>query len=254
MKVIILAGGFGTRLSEFTELIPKPMVRVGDKPIIWHIMNHYANYGHNDFYLALGYLSEVIKKYFLTYQSLQSDFSVSLKSGDVNFFNSTSLNWKVNCIDTGEATLTGKRISKLQKYISNEPFLLTYGDGLSNVNIEDLVKFHKSHNKMITMTAVRPKARFGELSIDGNKVVDFKEKPQMAEGWINGGFFVIEPEFFDIIGSENVMLERAPLEKAANMGELMVYKHDGFWQCMDSKRDYDYLNDLWKNKDYKWRE
>ena len=254
MKVIILAGGFGTRLSEFTELIPKPMVRVGDKPIIWHIMNHYANYGHNDFYLALGYLSEVIKKYFLTYQSLQSDFSVSLKSGDVNFFNSTSLNWKVNCIDTGEATLTGKRISKLQKYISNEPFLLTYGDGLSNVNIEDLVKFHKSHNKMITMTAVRPKARFGELSIDGNKVVDFKEKPQMAEGWINGGFFVIEPEFFDIIGSENVMLERAPLEKAANMGELMVYKHDGFWQCMDSKRDYDYLNDLWKNKDYKWNE
>jgi glucose-1-phosphate cytidylyltransferase len=254
MKVIILAGGFGTRLSEFTELIPKPMVRVGDKPIIWHIMNHYANYGHNDFYLALGYLSEVIKKYFLTYQSLQSDFSVSLKSGDVNFFNSTSLNWKVNCIDTGEATLTGKRISKLQKYISNEPFLLTYGDGLSNVNIEDLVKFHKSHNKMITMTAVRPKARFGELSIDGNKVVDFKEKPQMAEGWINGGFFVIEPEFFDIIGSDNVMLERAPLEKAANMGELMVYKHDGFWQCMDSKRDYDYLNELWKNKDYKWRE
>ena len=254
MKVIILAGGFGTRLSEFTELIPKPMVRVGDKPIIWHIMNHYANYGHNDFYLALGYLSEVIKKYFLTYQSLQSDFSVSLKSGDVNFFNSTSLNWKVNCIDTGEATLTGKRISKLQKYISNEPFLLTYGDGLSNVNIEDLVKFHKSHNKMVTMTAVRPKARFGELSIDGNKVVDFKEKPQMAEGWINGGFFVIEPEFFDIIGSENVMLERAPLEKAANMGELMVYKHDGFWQCMDSKRDYDYLNDLWKNKDYKWNE
>ncbi|MDA8734268.1 glucose-1-phosphate cytidylyltransferase [Flavobacteriaceae bacterium] len=254
MKVIILAGGFGTRLSEFTELIPKPMVRVGDKPIIWHIMNHYANYGHNDFYLALGYLSEVIKKYFLTYQSLQSDFSVSLKSGDVNFFNSTSLNWKVNCIDTGEATLTGKRISKLQKYISNEPFLLTYGDGLSNVNIEDLVKFHKSHNKMVTMTAVRPKARFGELSIDGNKVIDFKEKPQMAEGWINGGFFVIEPEFFDIIGSENVMLERAPLEKAANMGELMVYKHDGFWQCMDSKRDYDYLNDLWKNKDYKWNE
>ena len=254
MKVIILAGGFGTRLSEFTELIPKPMVKVGDKPIIWHIMNHYANYGHNDFYLALGYLSEVIKKYFLSYQSVQSDFSVNLKSGDINFFNSTILNWNVNCIDTGQATLTGKRIKKLQKYISNEPFLLTYGDGLSNVNIEDLVKFHKSHNKMITMTAVRPKARFGELSIDGNKVVDFQEKPQMADGWINGGFFVIEPEFFDIIGSENVMLERAPLEKAANMGELMVYKHDGFWQCMDSKRDYDYLNELWNNKDYKWRE
>ena len=254
MKVIILAGGFGTRLSEFTELIPKPMVRVGDKPIIWHIMNHYANYGHNEFYLALGYLSEVIKKYFLTYQSLQSDFSVNLKSGDVNFFNSTTLNWKVNCIDTGEATLTGKRIKKLQKYVKNEPFLLTYGDGLSNVNIEELLKFHKSHNKMITMTAVRPKARFGELLIDGNKVLDFQEKPQMADGWINGGFFVIEPEFFDIIGSDNVMLERAPLEKVANMGELMVYKHDGFWQCMDSKRDYDYLNDLWKNKDYKWNE
>ena len=254
MKVIILAGGFGTRLSEFTELIPKPMVRVGDKPIIWHIMNHYANYGHNDFYLALGYLSEVIKKYFLTYQSLQSDFCVSLKSGDVNFFKSTTLDWKVNCVDTGEATLTGKRIKKMQNYVLNEPFLLTYGDGLSNVNIEDLLKFHKSHNKMITMTAVRPKARFGELSIDGNKVLDFQEKPQMADGWINGGFFVIEPEFFDIIGSDNVMLERAPLEKAANMGELMVYKHDGFWQCMDSKRDYDYLNDLWKNKNYKWRE
>ena len=142
----------------------------------------------------------------------------------------------------------------MQNYVLNEPFLLTYGDGLSNVNIEDLLKFHKSHNKMITMTAVRPKARFGELSIDGNKVLDFQEKPQMADGWINGGFFVIEPEFFDIIGSDNVMLERAPLEKAANMGELMVYKHDGFWQCMDSKRDYDYLNDLWKNKNYKWRE
>jgi glucose-1-phosphate cytidylyltransferase len=230
------------------------MVRVGDKPIIWHIMNHYANYGHNDFYLALGYLSEVIKKYFLTYQSLQSDFCVSLKSGDVNFFKSTTLDWKVNCVDTGEATLTGKRIKKMQNYVSNERFLLTYGDGLSNVNIEDLLKFHKSHNKMITMTAVRPKARFGELSIDGNKVLDFQEKPQMADGWINGGFFVIEPEFFDIIGSDNVMLERAPLEKAAKMGELMVYKHDGFWQCMDSKRDYDYLNELWRNKDYKWRE
>ncbi|NQV77371.1 MAG: glucose-1-phosphate cytidylyltransferase [Lutibacter sp.] len=254
MKVIILAGGFGTRLSEFTDKIPKPMVKVGDKPIIWHIMHHYAKYGHNDFYLALGYLSEEIKKYFLTYQSIQSDFSISLKSGDVNFFNPTSLNWKVNCIYTGDATLTGKRISKLQKYIGNESFLLTYGDGLSNVNIEDLVKFHKSHNKMITLTAVRPKARFGELSIDGNKVVDFKEKPQMAEGWINGGFFVIEPKFFDILGSENVMLERAPLEIAASMGELMVYKHDGFWQCMDSKRDYDYLNDLWNNKDYKWCE
>lgn len=254
MKVIILAGGFGTRLSEFTDLIPKPMVKVGNKPMIWHIMNHYANYGHNDFYLALGYLADAIKKYFLSYQSLQSDFSVDLNSGNLSFFGSKTLDWKVNCIDTGENTLTGKRIKKLQKYISNEPFLLTYGDGLANVNIEELIKFHKSHNKMITMTAVRPKARFGELSIDGNKVLDFKEKPQMTDGWINGGFFVIEPEFFEIIGSDNVMLERAPLEKAANMGELMVYKHDGFWQCMDSKRDYDYLNDLWKNKDYKWRE
>ena len=254
MKVIILAGGFGTRLSEFTELIPKPMVRVGDKPIIWHIMNHYANYGHNDFYLALGYLSEVIKKYFLTYQSLQSDFSVSLKSGDVNFFNSTSLNWKVNCIDTGEATLTGKRISKLQKYISNEPFLLTYGDGLSDVDIAKTVEFHNSHGKNITMTAVQPAGRYGALDIKAdNSISSFKEKPKGDSAWINGGFFVCKPEVLNYIADDSTMFEQEPLIDLAAEEQLMSFKHNGFWECMDTLRDKNNLCHLWDSDQAPWK-
>lgn len=253
MKVIILAGGFGTRISEHTELLPKPMIKVGDKPILWHIMNIYSHYEHNDFYIALGYKSSIIKEYFLNYHILNSDFTIDIKNGEVIQHQQEDRKWKVTLIDTGLNTLTGGRVKKIQSHIANEPFLLTYGDGLSDVNIEALINFHKSHGKMITMTAVRPTARFGELELDGDKIKIFKEKPQMHEGWINGGFFVINPEFFNLIDGDDVMLERQPLEKAASMGELMAYKHYGFWQCMDTKRDHDLLTEIWKSDECPWK-
>lgn len=244
MKVILLAGGFGTRLSEYTSVIPKPMVSIGGKPILWHIMNIYANYGHNDFYLALGYKSEVVKEYFLNYRTLNANFSIDLKSGQTTHHQVNSEDWKVTLIDTGTNSMTGGRAKRIQTYVGNETCLLTYGDGVSDINIDELLKFHRSHGKMITMTAVRPTARFGELKMDGHSVTSFKEKPQLHEGWINGGFFVIEPGFFDLIDGDNTMLEREPLERATAMGELMAYKHEGFWQCMDTKRDQEMLEEL----------
>lgn len=252
MNVIILAGGFGTRISEHTELIPKPMIKVGDKPILWHIMNIFSYYGHNDFHLALGYKAFKIKEYFSNYHLLNSDFKIDLKNGDIEQHQKVKTPWKVNLIDTGLNTLTGGRVKRIKPYIKDEMFLLTYGDGLSNVDLDALVKFHKSHGKMVTMTAVRPTARFGELELDGDKVSLFKEKPQMHEGWINGGFFVINSNFFDLIDGDNTMLEREPLERAASMGELMAFKHNGFWQCMDTKRDHELLEDLWKSDNCPW--
>lgn len=252
MNVIILAGGFGTRISEHTELIPKPMIKVGDKPILWHIMNIFSYYGHNDFHLALGYKAFKIKEYFSNYHLLNSDFKIDLKNGDIEQHQKVNTPWKVNLIDTGLNTLTGGRVKRIKPYIKDEMFLLTYGDGLSNVDLDALVKFHKSHGKMVTMTAVRPTARFGELELDGDKVSLFKEKPQMHEGWINGGFFVINSNFFDLIDGDNTMLEREPLERAASMGELMAFKHNGFWQCMDTKRDHELLEDLWKSDNCPW--
>ena len=244
MKVILLAGGYGTRLSEYTDSIPKPMVRIGDKPIIWHIMKNYAHFGHKDFYLALGYKAEVIKEYFLNFSYLNSDFSVDLSSGNVSNIKKNDIDWRVNLIDTGEDSLTGGRVKRLQKHIGNESFMLTYGDGLANIDLDKLLKFHKSHGKLITMSAVRPTARFGEIFTSGDKVTSFLEKPQLQDGWINGGFFVIEPEFFDYIKSDSTMLEREPLEKAVEEEQLMVFRHEGFWQCMDSKRDKELLEKL----------
>lgn len=252
MKVIILAGGFGTRLSEYTETIPKPMVTVGGRPILWHIMRSYAHFEHKDFYLALGYKAEVIKEYFLHYRSLNSDFTVDLSTGDVTSLQADNTDWKVSLVDTGVDSMTGGRVKRMQSYIGNEPFLLTYGDGVADVDIDALVKFHKSHGKMVTVTAVHPGARFGELDINDGTILSFKEKPQTGQGWINGGYFVINPEFFDLIGHDTTILEREPLEKVAAMGELMAYEHSGFWQCMDTKRDRDSLEKMWKSGNPPW--
>jgi glucose-1-phosphate cytidylyltransferase len=252
MKVILLAGGFGTRLSEYTESIPKPMVSVGAKPILWHIMRSYASFGHKDFYLALGYKAEVVKEYFLHYRSLNSDFTVDMITGEVDPHQTDDIDWKVTLVQTGLESMTGGRVKRMQKFIGNETFMLTYGDGVANVNIDELLKFHRSHGKMVTVTAVHPGARFGELDMAGDLVTSFQEKPQMAQGWINGGFFVIEPKFFDLIEGDKTILERDPLEKAAAMGELMAFRHQGFWQCMDTKRDRDLLEDLWQAGDARW--
>lgn len=253
MKVVLLAGGLGTRLAEYTNLIPKPMVPIGGRPILWHIMNTYSKYGYKEFYLALGHKSEVVKEYFLNYYDLNSDFTVNLRTGKTNHHQKNYLDWKVTLLDTGKSTMTGGRVKRLKKYIGNEPFFLTYGDGVSNVNIDDLLKFHRGHNKMITMTAVRPPARFGELELNEKGMVkSFKEKPQMHKGWINGGFFVVEPEFIELIDSDETLLEREPLEKAAEINELMAFKHEGFWQCMDTMRDKQLLEKLWNKGDAPW--
>ena len=230
MKVIILAGGFGTRLSEYTDTIPKPMVPIGDKPIIHHIMQSYANYGHKDFYVALGYKGDVIKK----------DFE-KINNG-----------WKINLIETGENSMTGGRVKRLEKLIGKETFMLTYGDGLSSININDLIKFHKDHKKLVTISAVRPPARFGALKLEKSEVISFKEKSQLQESWINGGFFVIEPDFFKMIKNDNTVLEKDPLEKVANMKELMAFRHEGFWQCMDHKLDKDLLDEMCKKNQAPW--
>jgi glucose-1-phosphate cytidylyltransferase len=252
MKVIILAGGYGTRLSEYTENIPKPMITIGGKPILWHIMQRYANFGHNDFYIALGYKAELIKQYFLNYSSTNSDFTLDLSNGNINTHNLNGLNWKVTLVDTGKDSMTGGRVKRMQSYIGNEPFLLTYGDGLADLNIDELLDFHTNHGKMVTVTAVHPVARFGELEIDENIVKSFKEKPQLKKGWINGGFFVCQPDFFDLINNDSTILEKSPLETVANQNQLAAYKHEGFWQCMDTRRDKDLLEDLWSSGKATW--
>lgn len=247
MKVIILAGGFGTRFSEYTNILPKPMIPIGDKPILWHIMQTYAKFEHKDFYLALGYKAEVIKDYFLNYRSLNADFTIDLDSGNVLSHQLDQVDWKVTLVNTGNTTMTGGRIKRMKKFIGDEPFMLTYGDGVADINLDELLKFHRNHGKLVTMTAVRPAARFGDLELENNIVKSFKEKPQMHEGWINGGFFIIEPGFFDFIDDDSTLLEREPLEKATKLGQLMAYQHKGFWHCMDTKRDHDLLESLWKN-------
>ena len=253
MKVIILAGGFGTRLSEYTETIPKPMVTVGGRPILWHIMKTYAHFGHKDFHLALGYKAEIIKEYFLHYRTLNSDFTVDLASGNIEPHEVEDIDWRVTLVDTGLESMTGGRVKRMQSFIGNETFMLTYGDGVSDINIDALVKFHKSHGKMVTVSAVHPGARFGELDIKQQQVVSFQEKPQVTEGWINGGYFVCEPEFFDLIDGDQSILEHEPLEKAAAMGELMAFHHNGYWQPMDTKRERDNLEELWKTNKAPWK-
>jgi glucose-1-phosphate cytidylyltransferase len=247
VKVIILAGGFGTRISEYTESIPKPMVPIGERPIIWHIMNIFGYFGHSDFYLALGYKAEVIKEYFLNYRSLNSDFTVDLSSGLIESHETEDLDWNVTLVNTGLKTMTGGRVKRLRSFIGNEPFMLTYGDGVSDIDLDKLLEFHKSHGKMVTLTAVRPTARFGDLEFDGDRVSSFEEKSQLHEGWINGGFFICQPEIFDFIDDDSQMLEKEPLERAVAAGQLMAYKHDGFWQNMDSKRDRDLLESIFQD-------
>jgi glucose-1-phosphate cytidylyltransferase len=245
MKVIILAGGFGTRLSEYTDVIPKPMVPIGGKPILWHIMNHYAKFHHKEFFLALGYKAEVVKDYFLNYRSLNSDFTIDLSSGNITPHQHDTVDWKVTLVNTGDLSMTGGRVKRMQPFIGHETCMLTYGDGVSNIDLDELLRFHKSHGKMITVSAVRPSARFGELEMEGSLVKSFQEKPQLHQGWINGGFFIFEPSFFDFIEGDATLLEREPLERATKAGQLMAYHHDGFWHCMDTKRDHELLETLW---------
>jgi len=252
MKVILLAGGFGTRISEYTGTIPKPMVKIGGVPIIWHIMNHYSKFGHNDHYIALGYKAEVLKEYFLNYKSLNSNFTVNLLTGNVTSHHVDSVDWNVTLVDTGINSMTGGRVKRMKKFIGNETCMLTYGDGVSDIDIDELLGFHKKHGKLVTVSAVRPTARFGELELNGSKVTQFQEKPQLHQGWINGGYFVIEPEFFDFIDGDDSLLEREPLERAVSLGQLMAYKHDGFWQCMDTKRDHEFLENLWNSNTAPW--
>lgn len=252
MKAIILAGGFGTRLSEYTEVVPKPMVPIGGKPIIWHVMQSYARFGVKDFYIALGYKAEIIKDFFLNYRALNANFSVDLATGNISSHSLGDVDWRVTLIDTGLNTMTGGRVKRLRSFIGEETCMLTYGDGLANIDIAKLLAFHHDHGKLVTVSAVRPAARFGELEVEGSKVISFKEKPQLQHGWINGGFFVLEPKFFDLIDNDETLLEREPLERAAELGELMAYKHEGFWHCMDTKRDRDLLENMWSVGDIRW--
>jgi glucose-1-phosphate cytidylyltransferase len=245
MKVILLAGGFGTRLAEYTDVIPKPMVPIGGKPILWHIMQTYASYGHNDFYVALGYKAEVIKEYFLNYRALNADFTVDLATGRVDSHQLDLVDWKVTLVNTGDASMTGGRVKRMKSFIGNETCMMTYGDGVADINLDSLLAFHRNHKRMVTVSAVRPAARFGELAMDGARVSSFQEKPQLHDGWINGGYFVFEPAFFDLIAGDSTLLEREPLELATQAGELMAYRHHGFWHCMDTKRDHDLLESLW---------
>jgi glucose-1-phosphate cytidylyltransferase len=245
MKVAILAGGVGSRISEETEVKPKPMVEIGGRPILWHIMKIYAHYGHDDFVVALGYKGEVIKRYMLDYASLHSDLRVELGQGRVSRNGNGHEDWTVDLVDTGHDTATGGRIKRLEPHLSDGTFFLTWGDGVADIDIPRLLEFHRSHGRLATLTAVRPPARFGHLELDGDAISDFSEKPQLGEGWINGAFFVLEPEIFDYIEGDETAFEREPLETLAREGQLMAYRHESFWQCMDTLRDRKLLEELW---------
>ncbi|MDP3919170.1 MAG: glucose-1-phosphate cytidylyltransferase [Nanoarchaeota archaeon] len=251
-KVIILAGGLGTRLKEETEFKPKPMVKIGNKPIIFHIMNIYSKYGFNDFIIAAGYKSEMIKEYFLNFATMNNDIHVDLENHKINLLSNEKFPFKVTIVDTGQNTMTGGRIKRLQKYIGNNRFMVTYGDGVADINIKELMDFHISQNKIATVTGVRPTSRFGKLKIEGHTVTDFKEKPQGDEGFINGGFFVFEPEIFNYIKDDSIMLEGEPLETISKLNQLSVFRHDKFWKCMDTYKDVETLNELWDKGRAEW--
>lgn len=254
MKVIILAGGFGTRISEESTLRPKPMVEIGGMPILWHIMKIYSQYGFNDFVICCGYKGHMIKEYFANYYLYNADITFDFAdNGQMIVHNTFSEPWKVTLVDTGLNTMTGGRVKRVQPYIGNEPFMLTYGDGVSDVDIRSLVDFHKSHGKLATITAVRPEGRFGILEFDNEMVTAFREKSNTDTGWINAGFMVLEPEVFDYIEGDITIFERQPLEKLAAEKELIAYKHNGFWQCMDTVRDRIYLEGLWESKKAPWK-
>ena len=253
MKVVILAGGLGTRLAEETEVKPKPMVEIGGRPILWHIMKHYAHFGFREFFIALGYKGEVIKRYFLDYYTLNSSMTVDLSNGKVEVHKKECDDWIVHLIDSGIHTLTGGRVMRMEPWLKNEAFMVTYGDGVSDINLNDLLRFHQSHNRVATVTAVRPPARFGGLIFNGNIITQFTEKPQIGEGWINGGFMVLGPRIFDYLEGDSTSLESDALERLAADGQLMAYKYDGFWQCMDHLRDVRLLESLWQGGKPPWK-
>lgn len=252
MKVVILAGGVGSRLSEETDVRPKPMVEIGHRPILWHIMKHYASFGFNEFVICLGYKGEYIKRYFSESLALASDMTIDFGSGTVETHQAVREDWRVTLVDTGQHTETAGRLAQIRRFVDDGPFLMTYGDGVSNVDLDALVKFHESQGRLATVTAVHPTARFGALEIEGDRVVRFDEKPQMAEGWINGGFFVLEPGIFDYIPGD-VDWAREPMEQLAAAGQLNAFRHDDFWQCMDTLRDKIYLQGLWDQGNAPWK-
>jgi glucose-1-phosphate cytidylyltransferase len=253
MKVAILAGGKGTRLAEETTVIPKPMVEIGGRPILWHILMHYSSFGYNEFVIALGHKGEVLKKYMVDFCSLNGDLTVRLRTGQIQNHHQQNPDWTVDLVDTGLDTMTGGRIKRLEPYLCGETFMLTWGDGVSNVNLDHLLAFHRAHGKLATLTAVRPPARYGHLVFKGDQVEEFNEKPQIGEGWINGAFFVLEPGVFDYIQGDETMWEREPLERLAADGQLMAYKHEGFWQCMDTLREKHLLNMMWESNNPPWK-
>lgn len=252
MKVGILAGGLGTRLSEESSNKPKPMVEIGGRPILWHILKGYAAFGLNEFVIGLGYRGEVIKDYFVNYRHRVRSLTVHL-AGDLQVHNGDSEDWTVHLLDTGAATQTGGRVKRIAQFIGDETFMLTYGDGVANVNFDKLLAFHRNHGKLATITAVRPPARFGSLSFEGDMVREFTEKPQVGEGWINGGFFVLEPSVREFIANDETPFELDPLERLAQEGQLMAYKHDQFWQCMDTMRDVRLLENHWSEGHAPWK-
>jgi len=253
MKVAILAGGHGTRLAEETEIKPKPMVEIGGKPILWHIMMIYASQGFSDFVIALGYKGEIIKKFMVDYCALGSNLTVKLKNGEIKVHDGEHLDWTVDLIDTGLNSQTGGRIKRLAPYVNNETFMLTWGDGVADIDLKKLLEFHKTHGKLATLTAVRPPARYGHLELDGDKIGEFSEKPQAKEGWINGAFFVLEPKVFDYIDGDLTQWEKEPLESLARDGQLMAYKHASFWQCMDTLREKYILQNYWDSGNAPWK-
>lgn len=253
MKVVILAGGKGTRLAEETSARPKPMVEIGGRPLLWHIMNIYASHGHKDFFVACGYKGEIIKEYFHNFYVHNHDYVIDLGNGIHREVGSNGIDWRVGVIDTGLDTMTGGRLLRLKRWIGDETFMVTYGDGVGNVDITALVEFHRAHKRLATVTAVRPPARFGGLSMDGDVVVEFSEKPQAGEGWINGGFFVFEPDVLDLITDDQTILEREPLERLAADRELAAFRHAGFWQPMDTMREKQYLESLWNSGVAPWK-
>lgn len=253
MKVGILAGGFGSRLAEETEIRPKPMVEIGGYPILWHIMKLYAHYGFSEFVIALGYKGEYIKKYFADYCSLNGDVTVDFNTGRVASNGNDKINWKATLVETGLGTATGGRIKRLGPYLNGGTFMLTWGDGVSDINLRKLLEFHRSHRKLATLSAVRPPARYGHLELDGCRVTNFSEKPQAAEGWINGAFFVLEPQVLDYVDGDDTQFEKEPLERLARDGQLMAYRHESFWQCMDTLREKYILQNLWDSDRAPWK-
>lgn len=253
MKVVILAGGQGTRLAEETTVRPKPMVEIGGNPVLWHIMQIYAKHGYKDFLVACGHKGEIIKEYFHNFFVRTSDYFVDLRNGSLDVVSPNGIDWQIGVIDTGLETMTGGRVLRLKKWINQTPFMVTYGDGLGNVDIRALVEFHRSHGKLATVTAVRPPARFGELVLKDDMVCKFSEKPQTGEGWINGGFFVFEPEVFGYLSGDQSILEREPLERLASDGQLVAFRHEGFWHPMDTIRDKQLLESLWAGGRAPWK-